>query len=69
MKIREIIDIIGRFLIMGWTWVYINEFVEGQLSQFPTNIILTIFIIWWSIIPFLNKKDSSSYPKTKGEGE
>lgn len=61
MEINDLVDIIGRFLVIGWVWVFILEYVmKGYNIGLPPRIIITIFVIWWSLIPIKrNKKENS----------
>jgi len=61
MRINQLVDIIGRFLVMGWTWVFILDYIiklnEGRIT---IGIFILISTIWWSMIPYYDAKRGKS---------
>lgn len=53
MKMNTLIDIIGRFLVMGWTWIFILDYViKLNYQRIMVGFFVLIFTIWWSVIPY-----------------
>ena len=58
MKVNTLIDITGRFLVMGWIWVFILDYILVIESQRTiVGIFPLIFTVWWALLP-LEKKEA-----------